>query len=109
AFMIFHYQPDIFFRLDLLKISLLASAIMAPFLIVNAGLTLLLLDPANKELRVQRQGYDSLAATSMIAFAVTSIILSVGGILAYIGVSQDYTVITMAILEGIYIAVTVIS
>lgn len=109
AFMIFHYQPDVFFRLDLLKLSLLASAMTAPFLIVNAGLTLLLLSPANKELKVQRSGYDAVASTSMLAGAVTSMVLAVGAVMAYAGSIEKYTVITMGILEGLYVIVVIVS
>ena len=109
AFIIFHYQMDIFLKLDILKLSLLASAMTAPFLVVNTGLTLLLTNPLNPALRSRIEGYDPIPVTAMIAAAFTTFVLSIGALLGFLNVGQNCTVIVMAILEGFYVLTTAIS
>lgn len=109
AFIIYHYQMDIFLKLDILKLSLLASAMTAPFLVVNTGLTLLLTNPINPALRSRMEGYDPIPATAMIAIAFTTFVLAIGALLGFLNVEQKCTVIVMAIVEGFYVLATVIS
>lgn len=109
AYLIFHYHINIFARLDILKLSLLASAMTSPFLVINSGLTLLLLYPGNAEFRKQRENLQVIPATAFIAVTFTAIVLSIGSLLAFLDINVNSVIITMASIEGSFIMVSIYS
>lgn len=109
AYLVFHYHIDYFVKLDILKLSLLTSAMTSPFIIINSGLTLLLLFPGNKELRKQRDNIEVIPVTGFLAVAITSFILSLCALMAFLNASENAVEITMASIQGVILLIVIYS
>ncbi len=102
-------EPDFFVSLDTIKLALISSAIATPFLLVNASLVSLFLNPSNPELKASRGDIDVLSSSVMISTFCTTIILSIGALLALLGVSQMFSISAIGGLEFFFILIASIS
>ena len=102
-------DPDFFVSLDTIKLALISSAIATPFLLVNSSLVSLFLNPSNPELKASRGNIDVLSSSVMISTFCTTIILSIGALLALLGAPQEFSIYIIGILEFLFILVAGIS
>lgn len=102
-------DPDFFASLDTIKLALISSAITTPFLLINASLASLFLNPSNPELKASRGNVDVLSSSVMISTFCTTIILSIGALFALLGASQMFSICTIGILEFLFIFIAGIS
>lgn len=102
-------DPDFFVSLDTIKLALISSAIVTPFLLVNAGLVSLFLNPSKPELKADRGHIDVLSSSVMISTFCTTIILSFGALSALLGATQKFSIGIIASLEVLFILVSAIS
>ena len=102
-------DPDFFVSLDTVKLVLVSSAIATPFLLVNAALVSLFLNPSSPELKASRANIDVLSSSVMMSTFITTIILSVGALFALLGARQLYSISIIGILEFLFILVAGIS
>lgn len=104
AYLIFHFQPSLFNSLDLSKLTLLSSAIASPFLVINTGVSFLLTDPRDTDLKWGNTTDQLLSGTVLIGVGITLWILSFGAIAALMDCSL---LVVKLIMIGIEVAVLV--
>ncbi|TKC62151.1 hypothetical protein FBD94_07975 [Pedobacter hiemivivus] len=82
AYLIFHFDPLLFTNLDLAKLTLLSSAIASPFLVVNTGVSFLLTDPKDKDLKWGSTPDQLLSGTILVGIGISLWVLSFGAVAA---------------------------
>ncbi|MBB2151638.1 hypothetical protein [Pedobacter gandavensis] len=87
AYLIFHFDTQLFRDLDLAKLTLLSSAIASPFLVINTGASFLLTNPKDDDLKWGNSADELLSGTVLIGVGVTLWVLSFGALAALIGCS----------------------
>ena len=106
AYLIFHFHPLLFSGLDLSKLLLLSSAIASPFLVINTGLSFLLTDPKDKDLKWGNTPDQLLSGTVLVGVGITLWVLSFGAIAALMDCSL---LVVKLIMTGIEVAFIVIA
>lgn len=82
AYLIFHFDPALFRELDLSKLTLLSSAIASPFLVINTGVSFLLTNPKDDDLKWGNSADELLSGTVLIGIGITLSILSLAALAA---------------------------
>ena len=99
AYFIFHFDPALFQELDLSKLTLLSSAITSPFLVINTGVSFLLTDPKDDDLKWGNSADELLSGTVLIGIGITLSILSFAALAALIDCSFLVIKLVMLVIE----------
>lgn len=99
SFLILHNQPDFFLKLELLKLTVLSSAIAAPFLLLNSIFCFFLVHPNNPDLVTDLDQENILAASSLFGAGITTLVLSTGAIMSLFDAKYTWVIGIMLVLE----------
>ena len=105
SYLIFHTQPSYFAQLELLKLTLLSSAIAAPFLVLNS---IFFFSLYIRIIRIYVPDMDKeniLAASTLFSAGITTLILSVSAIMFLLDAKYSWVLVVIAVLEIAFLLV----
>ena len=107
TYLLFHFNPALFISLDLFKLTLLSSAIASPFMVINIGVSLLLTNTKDDDLKWGNTPDHLLSGTVAVGIGVTLWILSFASLTAFLNFSLAAVKGVFTVLESTFLVVVI--